>query len=245
MSATEILTRDMAPQTDEQINTMARVPYRALVGSLIYAAVTTRPDIAHTVSTLSQFNQNPGMTHWTAAKRVLRYLKGTRGHQLTLGGDQPIQLEAYTDSNYAGDLDKRRSTSEYTMSLGGLGIISWSTKKQPTVATSSTEAEYIACCHTTKEVVWLRALLRAMGFPQTAATILWCDNQGAIALTEDPSVHARTKHIDVQYHYSRERVEMGEIGFKYIHTLENLADTFTKSLPETSFIKHHQSMGVQ
>ena len=129
------------------------------------------------------------------------------------------------------------------MSLGG-GMISWSSKRQATVATSSTEAEYMACCHAAKEAIWLRMLLRAVGFRQKHATTLHCDNQGALILTADPSFHSRAKHIDVQYHFSRERVESGELKFTYVHTSENVADIFTKPLPEPLFKKFRLMLGI-
>jgi hypothetical protein len=224
---------------------MAGVPYRELVGSLMYANVATRADIAHAVGIVSQFCQNPGELHWLAAKRILRYLIGTKSFALVLGGTSPIRLSGYTDSNYAppGDLDKRKSTSGYCMNLGG-GAISWSSKRQSTVATSSTEAEYMACCHASKEAVWLCMLLHAVGHTQRKATNIQCDNQGALILTADPSFHSRAKHIDVQYHFSRDRVERGELTFTYVHTSENMADIFTKPLPEPLFKKFRTMLGI-
>jgi hypothetical protein len=129
------------------------------------------------------------------------------------------------------------------MSIGG-GVISWSSKRQSTVATSSTEAEYMACCHAAKEAVWLRMLLRAVGHVQKNATVLHCDNQGALILTADPSFHSRAKHIDVQYHFSRDRVERGELSFTYVHTSENMADIFTKPLPKPLFKKFREMLGI-
>jgi hypothetical protein len=241
----EVLEHSMSPSTPAAKERMVNIPYRELVGSLMYANVATRADIAHAVGVVSQFCQNPGKLHWLAAKRILRYLIGTKSYALVLGGKLPIRLAGFTDSNYVppGDLDKRKSTSGYCMSLGG-GIISWSSKHQSTVATSSTEAEYMACCHAAKEAVWLRMLLHAIGFSQRKATNIWCDNQGALILTADPSFHSRAKHIDVQYHFSRDRVERGELKFTYVHTSENMADIFTKPLPEPLFKKFRTMLGI-
>ncbi|KAF7372227.1 Copia protein [Mycena venus] len=245
MVHSEPLSHSMSPSTPAAQERMSGVPYRELVGSLMYANVATCADIAHSVGIVSQFCQNPGELHWLAAKRILRYLIGTKSFALILGGDLPIYLTGFTDSNYAppGDLDKRKSTSGYCMSLGG-GVISWSSKRQSTVATSSTEAEYMACCHAAKEAVWLRMLLHAVRFLQRKATDTRCDNQGALILTADPSFHSRAKHIDVQYHFSRDRVERGELTFTYVHTSENMADIFTKSLPEPLFRKFRTMLGI-
>jgi hypothetical protein len=214
MVHSEPLVHSMSPSTPAAKKRMANVPYRELVGSLMHANVATRTDIAHSVGIVSQFCQNPGDLHWLTAKRILCYLIGTKSYTLVLGGNSPIRLAGFTDSNYTPpcDLDKRKSTSGYCMSLGG-GVISWSSKRQSTVATSSTEAEYMACCHAAKEVVWLRMLLQATGFRQQKATNIRCDNQGALILTADPSFHSRAKHIDVQYHFSRDHVERGSLTF--------------------------------
>jgi hypothetical protein len=129
------------------------------------------------------------------------------------------------------------------MSFGG-GAISWSSKRQTTVATSSTEAEYMACFHAAREAVWLRMLRHAVGHRQKSATTLRCDNQGALTLTADPSFHSRAKHIDVQYHFSHDCVERGELMFTYVHTSENVADIFTKPLPEPLFKKFRAMLGI-
>jgi hypothetical protein len=242
------LSRSMSPSTPSAKARMAGVPYRELVGSLMYATVTTCANIAHAVGIVSQFCQNPGELHWLAAKRILRYLIGTKSFTLVLGSTSPICLSGYTDSNYTppGDLDKRKSTSGYCMNLGG-GAISWSLKRQSTVATStssSTEAEYMACCHAAKEAVWLHMLLHAIGHTQRKATNIQCDNQGTLILTADSSFHSHVKHIDVQYHFSRDCVEHGELTFTYVHTSENMANIFTKPLPEPLFKKFRTMLGI-
>jgi hypothetical protein len=222
---------------------MSKHPYRQLIGCLVYLALGTRPDIAHAVQHLSQFLENPGLRHWDAAIRVVRYLKGTRTYGLVLGGHIPITLSGMTDSDYANCLDTRRSVSGYCFTLGN-GIISWSSRKQATVGTSSCEAEYMASCHGTKEAVWLRALLHALGFTQLAPTQISIDNRGALVLTEDPSFHARSKHIDVQYHYTRERVEAGDTTFTYVRSEDNLADIFTKPLDTKPFKRLRRWLGL-
>lgn len=237
------LSRADSPTNQEEKESMQPFPYRQLIGSLVYLALGTRPDIAHTVQHLSQFLDNPGRNHWDAAIRTVRYLKGTRTLGLTLGGHRPICLRGMTDSDYANCPDTRRSVSGYCFKLGA-GVISWSSRKQPTVATSSCEAEYMATCHATKEAIWLRALLLAMDLAQPQATLISADNHGALALTEDPSFHARSKHIDVQYHFTRERVEAGDVTFEYIRSEDNLADILTKPLDTKPFQRLRRQLGI-
>lgn len=243
LTAGSKLRKSDCPMTEEGRADMAKYPYRQLVGSLMYIAIGTRPDISQAVRSLSQFLDNPGRRHYEAGIRVIQYLKGTRNTSLTLGGTSPIRLGGATDSDYANCEDTRRSVSGYTFTLGS-GLISWSSRKQTTTATSTCEAEYIAACHSTKEAVWLRALLKEINIEQIGPTQIDCDNQGTIVLTEDPSFHARTKHFDVQYHYTCERVDTGDITFKYIPSAENIADAFTKNLDVKAFQKFRGRMGL-
>lgn len=175
------------------------------------------------------------MLHWAAFKRVLRYLRHTTGVGLTLGNGK-LELLAYSDSDYAGCPFSRRSITGYVMLIGG-GCVSWRARKQATVATSSTEAEYRAAYEATQEVVWLRQLLSDFGYPQRNPTTLHCDNQGALALSKNPLYHARSKHFDVVYHWIRERVTDQTIHPAYIQTSLMLADFLTKALhyPKFSF----------
>ena len=183
-----LLSKAMCPTSDEEIMRMKKIPYLTAIGSIMYAAIATRPDVAFAVQHLSQFNSNPGLAHWTAAQRVMRYLYATRHRTLVLGS-RDVSLTGWVDSDWGACTDMRCSTSGYAFSLG-TGIISWSSKKQPTVATSSTEAEYIASCHGAKEAVWLRSLLKFLGFAQDGTTTIHCDNVGSNILTRNPSFHA-------------------------------------------------------
>jgi len=159
-----------------------------------------------------------------------------------LGGPD-IRLTGWVDSDWGACTDTHRSISGYAFSLGS-GLVSWSSKKQPTVAMSSTEAEYIASCHGAKEAVWLRSLLKSLGHAQDRASCIHCDNVGSNILTRDPSFHARSKHIDIQHHYVRERVEAGDIHYAYIPTHDNIADCLTKSLPRPKFQELTARMGM-
>ena len=186
-------------------------------------------------------------THWQAALRILRYLKTFPSLGLVYLADRDssseIHLIGWTDSDWAGDIDSRRSTTGYCFTLGS-GAISWSSKKQPTVALSSTEAEYRAACSGTCEAVWLRRLLEDFGFPQGQKTTLRCDNQSCLAIARNPVFHARTKHIEVQYHFVREKLLDGTILLEYCKTEDNLADLFTKALPQVVVLGHSRSLGL-
>ena len=203
--------------------------YRSLVGSLMYAAQGIRADIAHPVGVLGRFMANPTEEHLAAGKRVLRYLAGTIDHEMVFQG--PIgRLRGFTDADYAGDVTTRRSTGGYVFLLGQTAI-SWSSKRQNSVTLSSCEAEYVAQAAAAQEAVWLRRLLSELNCPQQGPTQLFADNQGAIALAKNPENHARTKHIDVKYHFIRQEVSRGSVVLQYIGTGDMLADALTKAVP--------------
>ena len=217
---------------------MKDVPYRNAVGGLMYLMCGTRPDIAVEVGRLSQHLEKPTKLCWSAAKRVLRYMKG-HNHGITYHGNantrpSTVETVGFVDSDYGSDLDTRRSTTGYVFMLAG-GAISWESRRQRTVALSTTEAEYMALTAAIKEAIWCRRFLGDLGFPQKNATRLMEDNQGCIALARNPVMHQRSKHIDIKYHFNRESVEAGVVDPKYVPTKENLADVFTKSLNRPAF----------
>jgi hypothetical protein len=209
--------------------------YRQAVGSLVYLAMSTRPDISFALSKLSQFLENTSMSHVMALKRVLRYLKGTKDYKLVFSRSDG-KLNGYTDSDWAGDTEDRRSTSGYIFTLGSAPV-SWKKRKQPTVALSSCEAEYMALTEATKEALYLRTLCKTFSFDQLEKTVILCDNQGSISLTkESPKQHQRSKHIDVKYHFVRSQCA---IEYKYVDTNNNLADVLTKPLGK---MKHQNAV---
>ena len=189
-----------------------------------------------------QFLVNPGRVHLEAALRVLRYLKGTKEWTLNLGGDI-ADIARFMDSDWGGDRDDRKSISAYVFRMGQ-GAILWKTKKQTSVALSSVEAEYMAMCQAAKEAVWLTGLLKDFGLDLRSPLILLSDNQGALALTENPVFHPRSKHIAIQYHFTCELVQAGQLTIKYISTKAMVANALTKSLPCPQHVALTEMMGV-
>jgi hypothetical protein len=217
--------------------------YACAIGSLMYLMLGTRPDIAYSVSCLSRFMANPTEQHKGAIKRLFRYLNSTQDLQLVYEGElQP--LRAYTDADWAGDLGTRRSTSGYIFNLGS-GAISWSSKRQPTVALSSCEAEYMGQTQAAKEAIWLQRLLGELLSQDPDPTIICGDNQGAIALAKNPQFHARTKHIDIQWHFVREKCTEDRITLDFVPTDQQIADGLTKPLPKPAFLRFRQALGLR
>lgn len=192
--------------------------------------ISTRPDISYAVGQVAQFSSNPSKAHWEAVKRILAYLKGTADYGIFFSGSKKDGLlSTYSDADYAGDLETRRSTTGFWLILNE-GPVAWTSRRQHCTTLSTTEAEYVAVCEATKETVWMRNLLQNIGLEQSAPTVLFCDNQSAIRLVRNPEFHKRTKHIDVQFHFIREKQEDGTIDVQYIPTDQQLADIFTKPL---------------
>jgi hypothetical protein len=208
----------------------ARYPYSQLVGSLMYLSVCTRPDIAFAVGALARFMSKPTSVHWQAAKGVLRYLAGSTQCGITYGTNTGDGLLGYCDADYAGDVDTRRSTTGYVFILHG-GAVTWCSKRQPTIAVSTTEAEYMAAAHAVKEGLWLRKLLGDLSMHIDTVAV-FADNQSAIKLLRNPISSMRSKHIDVMHHFARERVMRKEVAFSYVSTQSMVADVFTKALPD-------------
>lgn len=224
----------LSPSTDDQKKQMEGIPYANAVGALMYAMVCTRPDISHAVSMVSRYMHNPGKGHWQAVKWILRYIHGTVDVGLKFQrDDMSKQLVGYVDSDYAGDLDKRRSTTGYVFTLAG-GPVSWRSTLQSTVALSTTEAEYMAVTEAFKEAIWLQGLIKDLGIVQKNVNI-FCDSQSAICLAKNQVHHGRTKHIDVRFHFIREIIDEGNILLQKIQTAENPADMLTKVVSGIKF----------
>jgi len=208
------------------------LPYRELIGSLLFIARTTRPDISYAVNKMAQFTAGYNETHWKCAKGILRYLKGTLGFEIQFKPNNEIILKGFTDSDYAGSHHDRKSTTGFIYMLNGAPV-SWNSQKQPVVAVSSTEAEYVALAAGAKEAVWIRQFLEELGEKQDDPTDLFVDNTSAIKLAHNPEFHQRSKHIDVRFHFTRSLIEQEKIQVSFVSTLEQAADILTKPLQKT------------
>uniref|UniRef100_A0AAV1T0V2 CCHC-type domain-containing protein n=1 Tax=Peronospora matthiolae TaxID=2874970 RepID=A0AAV1T0V2_9STRA len=239
------LTRSMCADGCKHAETMANVPYRNAIGCLMYLMVGTRPDIAVAVGVLSQFAAEPCPTHWQALKRVFRFIQGTRTYGIEFQATSDDKLQGYSDADWAGDVEARRSTSGYAFVMNN-GCISWRSKKQSIVALSSTEAEYMALTEAVQEAIWLKAFLHELGeMNSDEAVKIYEDNQGSIALAKNPEFHKRTKHIDIRYHFVREKVAEGKVVLEYCSTKDMKADLMTKPIPASQFQYLRSMLGIK
>lgn len=236
------LSPQMSPKNEEEKPEMSDVPFMECVGSVMHLTHLTRPDISYAVGQVSRYSQNPGKEHWKALKRILAYLKKTINYGILFGGGSG-ELCGYCDSDYAGDLESRRSTSGAVFTLHN-GPVSWFSRRQSCVALSTTEAEFIAAAEGTKEGIWLKRLHAELGAADTP-TPLRCDNQGAIALIHDPVFHQRTKHMDVRFFFVRDAQQEKKINISYIETESQLADIFTKALAAPRFEKLRDDLNIR
>ena len=216
--------------------------FKSLVGSLRYLTFT-RPDIMYAVGLVSRYMEYPREDHFQAAKRILRYVKGTINQGLFYTQTEDPRLVGYSDSDYGGDLDTRKSTSGYLFHIGSAAF-SWSSKKQQTIALSTCEAEYIAAASCTCQAIWLRNILQDLYHAQVGPTIINVDNKSAIALVKNPVSHNRSKHIDTKYHFIREQVKEKIVELVYCPTEDQLADIFTKPLKTEVFITLRRKLGM-
>ena len=187
--------------------------------------------------------EKPKEAHWQAAKRILRYVKGTKGFGILYTTSENSELVGYTNSDWAGSVDDRKSTSGYVFHMGS-GAISWASKKQPIVALSTAEAEYVAATTTACQTIWMRRMLRSLCQEQTKGTVIFCDNSSAIALSKNYVFHKRTKHIDTKFHYIKELVNNGEIILEHCRTREQFADILAKPLGQKSFKFLRKCLGM-
>lgn len=238
------LSKEMEAKSPDEKREMENKPYKELIGSLLYLANTTRPDISFAVGALSRYNINPGLGHWKCAKHVIRYLKQTIDYKI-LYCKTGKPLYAYTDANWAGDQDERKSCSGSVHILAG-GPISWFSKKQTSVALSTMEAEYISLAEAIKETIHLRRLIKEMYGNQYVndPTDMLCDNQSAIVLSKENMLHQRSKHIEIKYHFSRDAQNKGLICVKFVSTNRNTADVLTKSLMKDKHLSCVSSLNL-
>ena len=216
--------------------------YRSIIGGLNYLT-HTRPDIMYSVNVLSRFMHKPTRLHLGAAKRVLRYVAGTVDFGLWYSKSTNGTMYGYSDSDWGGCVDNRKSTSGQVFYLGSTAV-SWSSKKQDVVALSSSEAEYIAVASASCQAIWLRRMLVDFNNEQYGPTSIFCDNKATIAMTRNPAFHSRTKHIDIRFHFIRDLTSEGIIELKYCPTNEQVADVFTKALSQAKHDYFRQKLGV-
>lgn len=216
------LNKDQCPKTDLEREEMKNKPYARLVGSLMYAQVCTRPDIAFAVSMLSRFQFNPGSAHWIAGKKVLRYLQKTKNHMLVYRKTENLEVTGYTDADFAGNfLYSKKSTFGYVFTLAG-GAVAWKSVKQTLTATSTMQAEFIAVYEGVCQGLWMKNFLlqtRIMDSIVSRPLRIFCDNTAAVCFTKNNKRSTNSKHIDLKYYSLRERVKHKEIDIANIGTL--------------------------
>ena len=224
---------------------MQAVPYASAVGSLQYAQVCTRPDLAFVTGLLGRYQSNPGMEHWNLVKKVLRYLQGTKGLMLTYRRSDDLQIVGYSDSDYAGD--DRKSTSGYIFTLAQ-GAISWKSSKQTIVTASSTMyAEFIACYEASGQVNWLKKFILSLEVVDSIdkPLKLYCDNEPAVLYAHNNKSSNAAKHIDIKYYVVKDKIRDHVISLEHISTEKMLADPLTKGLPPNVFREHVAGMGLR
>ncbi|KAJ4716700.1 Retrovirus-related Pol polyprotein from transposon TNT 1-94 [Melia azedarach] len=216
--------------------------FKSLVGCLRYLTCT-RPDILYATRLVSRYMKTPTTTHFKAAKRILRYLKGTTNFGLFYSCSDNFELVGYSDSDWAGDTDDRKSTTGFVFFMGGTAF-TWMSKKQPIVTLSTCEAEYVAATSCVCHAIWLRNLLKELRWSQEKPTKIYVDNKSAMALAKNPVFHDRSKHIDTRYHYIRECITRNYVHMEYVKSQDQIADIFTKPLKQEDFIRLRNSLGV-
>ena len=216
--------------------------YRSLVGALQYLTLT-RPDISFSVNKVCQYLHSPTTIHWSTVKRILRYVCGTLNYGLKIKRSKSMMASAFSDADWAGCPDDRRSTGGFAVFLGE-NLVSWTARKQATVSWSSTEAEYKALANATAEMMWVQKLLSELKIDHPRAARLWCDNLGAKYLSANPVFHARTKHIEIDFHFVREQVAQKLLDIRFINSGDQLADGFTKAIPAAKLRQFRVNLNI-
>ena len=215
--------------------------YRSMIGNLFYLTAS-RPNISYSVGVCARYQANPKESHMTALKRIRKYVKTTTEFGVWYSKDTSDVLAGYSDANWVGNADDRKSTSRGCFYMGH-NLFSWMSKKQNCISLSTAEAEYIAAGSCCTQLLWMQKLLHDYGICQEHLTI-YCDNTRAINISKNPIQHSRTKHIEIRHHFIRELVEDGTLTFKFIHTDNQKADLFTKPLNSKCFEFLRQNIGV-
>ena len=246
----------MCPQDDTEREYMRRIGYREAVGSLLYLATKTRPDIAHAVQQVAQFCADPGKSHWEAVRYIFRYLNGTRMYGIEFSGvsellhsyfgEAPTNIPTaamFADSDWANDADKRKSVGGYAFIMNG-GVIDYNCKKFTDTPLSSTEAEWYAACEAAKSGKWLRNMLHEIGFPMDSPTVIFEDNQGCISYGKRSVNQSSMKHIDLKYNFLRQEIQRGTFDLRRVPSSQNIADIFTKALAKPQFQELRKRLNI-
>ncbi|KAI5341456.1 hypothetical protein L3X38_020730 [Prunus dulcis] len=239
------LSMEQSPKTEQEKLEMVDKPYASLVGSLMYAQVCTRPDLAFAVSVLGRFQSNPGQAHWVAAKKVLRYLQRTKSYNLVYRQVENLELFGYADADLGGCVDSLKSTSAYVFLFGG-GAVSWKSVKQTHTATSTMQSEYIACYEAASQAIWLKNFITSLRVVDSIErpVQIWNDNSAAVFFTKSNKRSSGTKHLKFKYLSVRENIRDGLVKLDHIGTHFMIADPLTKGLPNGVFHGHVRSMGL-
>ena len=224
---------------------MEKVSYVSAVGSLMYAQVCTRPDIAFAVNALGRYLSNPGLNHWKVVKKVMRYLQGTKDYMLTYIRSDQLEVTGYSDSDFAGCLDDKKSTSGFIFMMAG-GAVSWKSVKQTLTATSTMEAEYVACYAATCQAMWLKKLIFGFHIVESISKplVIYCDNTAAVHFSQNNRSATRSKHFDIKYLFVREKVREFQTRIEYTATGHMLADPLTKGFPIGVYQRQVTHMGL-
>ncbi|XP_057982225.1 secreted RxLR effector protein 161-like [Malania oleifera] len=224
---------------------MKDVPYAFVVRSLMYAQTCTRLDISFAVGMLGRYQSNPGMIHWKATKKFLRYLQGTKDYKLMFRRFDHLEVVGYSDSDFAGCVDTRKSTFGYVYLLAG-GAISWKSVKQSIIATSTMEAEFVACVEATVQANWLQNFISGLGIVDSIAKSLkiYCDNSATIFFSKNDKYSKGVKHMELKYFVVKEDVQKQKVSIEHISTDCMIADPLMKGLPPKTFIGHVEKMGI-
>ena len=236
---------EQCPKGKLEIQEMQKIPYASAVGSLMYAQVCTRPNIAYIVGVLCRYLSNPGMDHWKAAKRVMRYLQRTKGHMLTYRRSNNMEIIGYSNSDFAGCQDSRKSTLGYVFLLAG-GAISWRSAKQSLVTSSTMAAEMVAVYKASTERIWLRNFVTGLRILEgiERPLKLYCDNKAAVMYSNNSRSSVKSKFVDNKYRVVKEWIQSGKFTIEHFGTNSMIADPLTKGIVPKVIHEHTACMGI-
>ncbi|RVX18691.1 Retrovirus-related Pol polyprotein from transposon TNT 1-94 [Vitis vinifera] len=239
------LSKMQCPRNNMEREQMKKIPYASAVGSLMYAQTCTRPDISFVVGMFGRYQSDPGFEHWKAAKKVMRYLQGTKDYMLTYKRSEQLEVVGYSDSDYGGCLDSLKSTSGFVFMLAN-GAISWKSEKQSITASSTMEAEFVACFEASSHALWLRNFISGLGVVDSIAKPLriYCDNTAAVFFSKNGKFSSGSKHMDLKYLVVKERVQKQQVSIENIRTTLMVGDPLTKGLPPKAYLENVMRMGL-